>query len=125
MNDKLKKIISFVLKFNVHRWYYDQWITTWGLLKHRICTVPEYSGLWNKKGLAFDPELDDSGTCWHGMGYKDCNKNVMIVFEGCKWWHFYPDQTFQEHVDKFRDLADGRVELNFIKSPFGDDEEVY
>ena len=27
-------------------WYYDQWITTHGLLKHRICTVPKTSGLW-------------------------------------------------------------------------------
>ena len=43
-------------------WYYDQWITTFKLLQHKICTVPEYSGLWNKAGLEFDPDLDDSDT---------------------------------------------------------------
>ena len=33
-------------------WYYDQWITTHGLLLKNICTVPPWSGLWNKKGRA-------------------------------------------------------------------------
>ena len=33
------------------KWYYDQWITTLGLLKHKICTVPPYSGLWRNKHI--------------------------------------------------------------------------
>ena len=59
------------------RWYYDQWITTYKLLQHKICTVPWYSGLWNKEGLEFEPDLDDddSGSCWHGRGFKDCNRD--------------------------------------------------
>ena len=51
-------------------WYYDQWITTYGILKNHICTVPSYSGLWNKGDLEFDPDFDDSEQCWHGSGYK-------------------------------------------------------
>ena len=35
--------------------YDDQWITTYSLLRHRICNVPEDSGLWNHDGLSFDP----------------------------------------------------------------------
>ena len=31
-------------------WYYDQLITTHGLLKHQICNVPYSSGLWNLAG---------------------------------------------------------------------------
>ena len=76
-------------------WYYDQWITTHGLLLKRICTVPPWSGLWNKKGLEFDPYFDDSEQCWHGRGFKDCNLEIHIVPHGCKWYHFFPDQPFQ------------------------------
>ena len=76
-------------------WYYDQWITTHGLLYKRICTVPPWSGLWNKKGLEFDPFFDDSEQCWHGRGFKDCNLEIHIVPHGCKWYHFFPEQPFQ------------------------------
>lgn len=87
-------------------WYYDQWITTHGILKQKICNVPPWSGLWNNRGLEFDPEFDDSEQCWHGQGYKDCNIDIHIVPHGCKWFHFFPFQTFQEHVDKFNELTD-------------------
>ena len=76
-------------------WWYDQWITTHGLLLKKICTVPPWSGLWNKKGLKFDPYFDDSKQCWHGRGFKDCNLEIHIVPHGCKWWHFFPDQPFK------------------------------
>lgn len=87
-------------------WYYDQWITTLGILKEKICNVPPWSALWNNKGLHFDAEFDDSKQCWHGQGYKDCNIDIHIVPHGCKWFHFFPFQTFQEHVDKFNELTD-------------------
>jgi len=92
-------------------WYYDQWITTHGLLLKNICTVPPWSGLWNKKGLEYDPYFDDSNQCWHGRGYKDCNMDIHIVPHGCKWWHFYPSQTFKEHVEKFNELTENSYNL--------------
>ena len=93
-------------------WYTDQLITTWALLNSRVCTVPATSGLWRMPGLKFDPNLDDSATCWHGRGYKDCNRLVHIVYGGCKWWHFYPDQTFQDHLDKFYELTNNTIALD-------------
>ena len=86
-------------------WYYDQWITTHGLLKNRLCTAPPWSGLWNAPGLEFDPGFDDRDQCWHGQHYKDCNIDMHIVPHGCKWFHFYPFQTFEEHVKKFNELT--------------------
>ena len=71
------KQIEFEL--NLHEmWYYDQWITTLGLLKSQICNVPSYSGLWNNKNVEFDPNFDDSEQCWHGFGFKDCNIEMHI-----------------------------------------------
>ena len=66
------KQIEFNLNPNA-MWYYDQWITTLGLLKNKICNVPSYSGLWKNKNVEFDPNFDDSEQCWHGFGFKDCN----------------------------------------------------
>jgi hypothetical protein len=86
-------------------WYYDQWITTYGLLKNKICNVPPTSGLWKNKDLVFDPKFNDSLQCWHGSGYKDCNIDIHIVKHGCKWYHFYPFETFQDHLDKFNELT--------------------
>jgi len=49
------------------QWYYYQWVTTYGILKNRLCTVPESSGLWKVPGLVdrkiYFPELNDSKTC--------------------------------------------------------------
>ena len=42
---------------------------------------------------------------------QDCNRQVHIVYQGCKWWHFYPDQTFDEHVAKFKELSNNTIEL--------------
>ena len=110
-------------------WYTDQLITqvtlemmtssdrllcrTHSLLSSKTCSVPESSGLWNLPGLEFDPEFDDSGSCWHGRGFKDCNKDIHIVYQGCKWWHFYPDQRFQDHLDKFYELTNNSIPLDF------------
>ena len=93
-------------------WYTDQLITTWALLNSSLCTVPATSGLWNLPGLEFHPNLDDSATCWHGRGFKDCNRLVHIVYGGCKWWHFYPDQTFQDHLTKFYELTNNTIALD-------------
>lgn len=38
-------------------WYFDQWITTFALLRHRICSVPQKSALWKHKDLSFDPGM--------------------------------------------------------------------
>ena len=72
--------------------------------------------------------MDDSETCWHGSGvYEDCNaklwsRNMMIRYygSGCKWWHFYPDQTTADLEEKFREIMSGQAEsglmTNLIKS---------
>jgi len=93
-------------------WYTDQLMTTHGLLASGICTVPRYSGLWNMKGLLYDPQLKDEKTCFHGQGYADCNKDIHIVYQGCKWWHFYPDQKIQDHYDKFYELTNHTINLD-------------
>ena len=54
-------------------WYYDQLITTHALLDSRICTVPRQSGLWRMQGLRFNKSTEDTDSCWHGRGYRDCN----------------------------------------------------
>ena len=95
-------------------WYYDQWITTHSILKHRLCNAPEESALWTNPGLNFDPAFNDTDVCYHGYGYKDCNEEIHIVYEGCKWWHFYPEQTFQEHVDKFHELTNNSYTFSFL-----------
>ena len=97
-------------------WYYDQWITTYGILYHKICNAPPWSGLWNNPNLEFDPDFDDSNICWHGNGYKDCNMDIHIVPHGCKWYHFYPFQTFEEHVDKFHELTNHEYDIDW-KAP--------
>lgn len=102
-------------------WYYDQWITTHGILKHKICQVPAYSGLWNNKGLIHDPAFDDSSQCWHGFGYKDCNIEMHIVPHGCKWYHFFPSQNFQAHVDKFNEITKNEYNLS-LKDMYSDNE---
>ena len=98
-------------------WYYDQWITTHGLLYRKICNVPPESGLWDNKNLDFDPDFDDSKQCWHGKFYKDCNIDIHIVGHGCKWFHFFPFQTFEEHVEKFRELTQDEYNID-LKSIF-------
>ncbi len=80
-------------------WYHDQWITTHSLLKSQVCTAPAYSGLWRVPGLESVRRDDDVLTCFHGYGYKDCNEAIRVVFQGCKWWHFYPWQTFEVRRD--------------------------
>ena len=93
-------------------WYTDQLITTYSLLSNKLCTVPQESGLWNLPGLQFDPDFVDANKCWHGFGYKDCNRDIHIVYNGCKWWHFYPSQTFDDHLKKFYELTNNTIQLN-------------
>lgn len=97
-------------------WYTDQLITTYGLLKHQLCNVPETSGLWNLPNLEFDPSFSDEKFCWHGRGYKDCNRDVHIVYQGCKWWHFFPGQGMQDHIEKFYELTNytTKIDLNVL-----------
>ena len=94
-------------------WWTDQLITTHALLSSKTCTVPPTSGLWNLPDLHDHPrDFDDSGRCWHGRGYKDCNRDIHIVFQGCKWWHFFPDQDFSEHLAKFYELTNHTIHLD-------------
>ena len=93
-------------------WYTDQLITTYTLLSNRLCTVPQISGLWKLPGLSYDPDFSDEDQCWHGRGYKDCNKDIHIVYQGCKWWHFYPDQSFDDHLKKFYELTNNSIKID-------------
>ena len=118
VNDRIEEIGLKRTNFN-DKWYYDQWITTFGILKHKICTVPEISGLWKVPGLTkhgiYFPSMNDSETCWHGKNYNDCNDDIRIVAYGCKWWHFFPFQTFKDHVKKFRELTENEYEIKYEK----------
>jgi hypothetical protein len=99
------------------KWYYDQWITTDGILKLKLCTVPETSGLCRIPGLVenkiYFPSMNDTNTCWHGKNYQDCNRDIRIVAHGCKWWHFFPTQKFKEHVKKFNEITNNEYKLDF------------
>merc|ERR550539_510273 len=101
LSERIEEIGLARAKFN-DKWYYDQWVTTYGILKNRFCTVPEVSGLWKIPGLLerkiYFPTMNDSATCWHGRNYQDCNMDMHIVPYGCKWWHFFPFQKFKDHV---------------------------
>ena len=116
LDDRINEIGLSRAKHN-DKWYYDQWVTTYGILKNKLCTVPEISGLWNIPGLIdrklYFPQLNDSKTCWHGKNYHDCNQIMRIIPYGCKWWHFYPTQSFKEHVAKFNELTNNEYKLNF------------
>ena len=97
-------------------WYTDQLIITWALLSSKVCSVPASSNLWEMPGLQFDPALDDSKTCFHGFGYENCNRgnsqNHRVWRMGCKWWHFYPFESFQNHLDKFYELTKNTITLD-------------
>ena len=82
--------------------------STHGLPVHRALL-----GLWNKGWLQLDQDLDDTENYWHGHGFKDCNRDIRIVFEGYKWHHFFPNHPFEEHVNKYRGLTNGTIELSF------------
>ena len=100
------------------KWYYDQWITTYGILKNKLCVVPEVSGLWKLPGLIdnklYFPDMDDSSTCWHGENYRDCNKGHTHRKGGCKWWHFFPRQRYREMVKKFNQITDHQYNITFV-----------
>ena len=99
------------------KWYYDQWITTYGILKNKLCVVPKVSGLWKLPGLIdnklYFPAMDDSKTCWHGRNYRSCDVELRIIPYGCKWWHFRPFQSFKEHVKKFNEITENVYKLEF------------
>lgn len=99
------------------KWYYDQWITTYGVIKNEFCKVPKVSGLWKLPGLVkrnlYFPEMDDSDSCWHGKNYISCDLFRRIIAYGCKWWHFRPFQTLDEHVQKFNEITNNSYNFNF------------
>ena len=97
-------------------WFTDQLVITWALLSRKICSVPASSNLWSGLGLKFDPLLDDSKTCFHGFGYHNCNRkknNHRVQLMGCKWWHFIYYENFQNHLDKFYELTNNSVRLDY------------
>ena len=95
-------------------WYTDQLIITWALLSRKVCTVPASSNLWQMPGIEFDPAVEDSGSCFHGFGYEQCSKRRVERVErmGCKWWHFWADEGFQAHLDKFYELTNNTITLD-------------
>ena len=34
------------------------------------------------------------------------------MLQGCKWWHFFPDESFKDHVKKFHELSNNSIELD-------------
>lgn len=116
LSERIEEIGLARAKFN-DKWYYDQWVTTYGILKNKFCTVPEVSGLWKIPGLLerkiYFPTMNDSATCWHGRNYQDCNMDMHIVPYGCKWWHFFPFQKFKDHVIKFNEITNNTYNLEF------------
>ena len=115
--DKRIKEIGLERAHFYDKWYYDQWITTFGILKHKLCTVPEISALWKVPGLLeqgiYFPSMNDSTICWHGKNYHDCNMDIRIIPYGCKWWHFFPFQKFEDHVKKFNELTENIYKIDF------------
>ena len=66
--------------------------------------------------------FDDGKTCWHGSGiYEDCNnvlwtRNLYIRYKGnnCKWWHFYPSETYADLRSKFQEIINGKAENQIV-----------
>ena len=32
---------------------------------------------------------------------------------GCKWYHFFPQQTFEEHVEKFNEITNNVYNIDY------------
>ena len=95
---------------NLENWFVDQVIVTWGLLSSKVCTVPASSKLWQMPGLKFDPALDDSKSCFHGV-----NKNCKLHqpnYHRCNLVHFPNNQGFKIHLDKFYELTNNTITLD-------------
>ena len=82
----------------------------------KICIV--------KYHLCHSREFDDTSTCWHGGGiYEDCNnrlwtRNLILRHRGgnCKWWHFYPDETYDKLESKFKEIVRGNQETGLMNN---------
>ena len=93
-------------------WYTDQLIITWSLLASRLCSVPASSGLWNMPGLAWSSEAG-SEACWTGdETWAECTVYQEFEHFNCKYWHFYPEQNFREHLNIFYLLINDQVGLD-------------
>lgn len=94
-------------------WFTDQLITTWALLSTKICSVPDRSNLWEMPELKFDPTLDDSKQCFHDV-IENCiiHRTQLSGGRKCQWWHFYPNEGFQNHLDKFYELTNNAITLD-------------
>jgi len=104
-----------------YTWDIDQHILSHAILSSGICSLPGDNKLW--KELNIEPrEFDDGKTCWHGSGiYEDCNnvlwtRNLYIRYKGnnCKWWHFYPSETYAELRSKFQEIINGKAENQIV-----------
>ena len=66
--------------------------------------------------------FDDTKTCWHGSAiYEDCNngfwqRNLKIRYKGgnCKWWHFYPHETYADLKSKFQEIMKNSNSKNLL-----------
>ena len=128
-NGSLEEMIkSYGKKMNFsddYTWDVDQHIVSHAILSSGLCTIDSGNKLWKELNLEPpDPPVDDSSTCWHGSGvYEDCNnklwtRNVMIRYHGrgCKWWHFYPDETYKDLKAKFDEIMSGKAEAGVLNS---------
>ena len=97
-------------------WWLDQWITTFGIISNGLCSVPQLSGLWNLPGLKPIKQIHASNTigkkCWLGKGWDPCSKGDMgqLKKDNCKYWHFYGNDTLEDHVQKFNLLTGGKFD---------------
>jgi len=104
-----------------YTWDIDQHILSHAILSSGLCSLPGDNKLW--KELNIEPRVfDDGKTCWHGSGiYEDCNnvlwtRNLYIRYKGnnCKWWHFYPSETYADLRSKFQEIINGKAENQIV-----------
>lgn len=123
-NNLAKMVDTYSAKMNfsdTYTWDIDQHIVSNGILNSNLCSLPGDNKLWTE--LHIKPNVfDDRMTCWHGSGiYEDCNnvlwsRNIMIRYKGdnCKWWHFYPQETYANLRAKFHEILNGQSENGIV-----------
>ena len=77
------------------------------ILESGICSLPVNNSLWQQVKLA-PAETDDSGTCFHGSEFGNCDRTNPVRPYGCKWWHFHSIERKADLVRKFKEIDEGQ-----------------
>ena len=77
------------------------------ILESGICSLPANNSLWQQVKLA-PAETDDSGTCFHGSEFGNCDRTNPVRPYGCKWWHFHSIERKADLVRKFKEIDEGQ-----------------